>query len=49
MNSIELDRPRYNMDPLTVNQRRVAEENLSEYFIRARRLSVTTKYSFLAS
>ena len=30
MMDIELDRPKYNMDPITVAQRKVAEENLSE-------------------
>ena len=38
MNSIELDRPRYNMDPLTVNQRRVAEENLSEILYKGAKI-----------
>ena len=38
MNSIELDRPRYNMDPLTVSQRRVAEENLSEILYKGAKI-----------
>ena len=35
---IELDRPKYNMDPITVEQRRVAEENLSEILYKGAKI-----------
>ena len=37
-NGIELDRPKYNMDPITVEQRRVAEENLSEILYKGAKI-----------
>ena len=38
INGIELSRPNYNMDPITVEQRRVAEENLSEILYKGAKL-----------
>ena len=38
INGIELSRPNYNMDPVTVEQRRVAEENLSEILYKGAKL-----------
>ena len=35
---IELDRPKYNMDPITVEQRRVAEENLSKILYKGAKI-----------
>ena len=35
---IELDRPKYNMDPSTVEQRRVAEENLSKILYKGAKI-----------
>jgi hypothetical protein len=35
---IELDRPKYNMDPITVKQRRVAEENLSKILYKGAKI-----------
>jgi len=35
---IELDRPKYNMDPITVGQRRVAEENLSKILYKGAKI-----------
>ena len=35
---IELDRPKYNMDPNTVEQRRVAEENLSKILYKGAKI-----------
>ena len=29
-NGLSLDRPKYNMDPVTVSQRKIANENLSD-------------------
>jgi len=36
--TITLDRPKYNMDPITVAQRKLAEENLSEILYKGARL-----------
>ena len=38
INGIELSRPNYNMDPITVEQRRFAEENLSEILYKGAKL-----------
>ena len=38
INGVELSRPNYNMDPITVEQRRVAEENLSEILYKGAKL-----------
>ena len=38
IDGIELSRPNYNMDPITVEQRRVAEENLSEILYKGAKL-----------
>lgn len=35
---IELDRPKYNMDPITIEQRRVAEENLSKILYKGAKI-----------
>lgn len=35
---IELDRPKFNMDPITVEQRRVAEENLSKILYKGAKI-----------
>ena len=37
-NGIELDRPKHNMDPITVDQRRMAEENLSEILYKGAKI-----------
>ena len=32
------DRPKYNMDPITVSQRKIAEENISEILYKGAKL-----------
>ena len=38
IDGIELKRPKYNMDPITVDQRKIAEENLSEILYKGAKI-----------
>jgi non-heme Fe2+,alpha-ketoglutarate-dependent halogenase len=38
MDGIFLDRPKYNMDPITVSQRKIAEENISDILYKGAKL-----------